>query len=573
MPNIYSLATQPLHLLGPIDAIPYAFTRPIRQYVTKIEWLDWQENVIGDYTAHAIGGSISIDSANDVRRTFALTMNNANGLYVPYGARTNMGVKVRIKRGIVSPNGTYWWNRGVFALSDPEAVHNGAEKTVSLQGADKWALLNGDLAGTLTETTVIPKNTNVADAIRAVAEDAGEFKFAFDVCAVTTPYTVTKEPGTTRAELIKELALIPSWDIYYDVEGYLRFRPLIDPLQKQVVANLSVGGAYRKCLIHSSYSPEWSKIKNYWKVIGYSDSATGITYDGSCQNNNPDSPTNTSPPPTGIGMKPGVLTDTNLTTDSLCEQRAAYELRKNLSKIDRTSFSVLPLPFLNEGDCIQCEDSAAGIDDAKYEIQSITEPLGFGLMEIGVWKCVTIYELVASDDFQGGLGDWQQLSAGTVDIFGISGDNCLRKSASADPNGGYRLLAKTITDFELVLYTRRDATGTGANSYSVTNASGNGYGVTLDYAGTLGIDRRASWARTSLAASAVTPSLGQWYTLRLIKVSSNLTAEVYAGKVTTFVSPLAVVDSANTAYTSFDRVAVNGGYTYYTDTVKVRRLL
>lgn len=541
--------------------------------MTRIEWLDWQENIVGDYTAHAIDGSISIDSANDVRRTFSLTMNNASGLYIPYGARTNMGVKVRIKRGIVTPQGTYWWNRGVFVLSDPEAVHNGAEKTVSLQGVDKWALLNGDLAGTLTETTVIPKDTNVADAIRAVAEDGGEFKFAFDVCTVLTPYTITKEPGTTRAELIKELALIPSWDIYYDVEGYLRFRPLIDPLQKQIVADLSVGGAYRKCLIHSSYAPEWSRIKNYWKVIGYSDSDTGITYDGSCQNNNPESPTNTSMPPTGIGIKAEVLTDTNLTTDSLCEQRAAYELRKNLSKIDRASFSVFSLPFLNEGDCIQCEDSATGIDDAKYEVQSITEPLGFGLMELGCWKCVTIYELVASDDFQTGLGSWQQLASGEVDIFGIGGDNCLRKKTNADPNGGYRLLSKPVTDFELVAYTRRDATGNGANSYAVVDADGDGYGITFDYAGTLGIDKRTAWTVTSLATSVITPSLGEWYTLRLIKVGSNFTAEVYEGKVASYTDALATVDAVDSTYTSFDREAVVGGYEYYTDNIAVRRLL
>ena len=215
-----------------------ALTAPIRQYVVKIEWLDWNENFVGDYTADVIDGNITIDVSRDVRRTFTMTINNAKGLYIPYGARTNMGVKVRIKHGIKTSQGDYFWNRGIFVLTDPEAIHKGSEKTVTLQGVDKWALLNGDLAGTLTDTTVIPIGTNVADAIRAVAADAGEFKFAFDTCTVTTPYTITKEPGTTRAELIKELALIPSWDIYYDVEGYLRFTPLIDPLQKQVVISL-----------------------------------------------------------------------------------------------------------------------------------------------------------------------------------------------------------------------------------------------------------------------------------------------------------------------------------------------
>jgi len=329
-----------------------------------------------------------------------------------------------------------------------------------------------------------------------------------------------------------------------------------------------------KILVSSNYKPEWSKIKNYWKVIGYSDSTTGKIYNGSCQNNNPESPTNTAAPPNGIGIKAEVLTDTNLTTDSLCEQRAAYELRKNLSTIDVSSHEILPLPFLNEGDCIQLEDTEAGITNAKYQIQTITEPLGLGLMELECWKCVTIFELVASDDFQSGLGLWQQLSSGVVDIYGIGGNNCLRKQTYADPNGGYRLLSKSIIDFELVLYTRRDATGTGANSYSLTDTSGNGYGISLDYTSNqLTIDKRSAWARTILASVAVTPTLANWYTLRLIKLGSNLTAEIYNDKVTIFSNPLAAVGTADGSYTSFDRVAVNGGYVFYTDDVRVRRLL
>ena len=217
----YILTKQP-----PIDKITVldeplkSLLSPIRQFMTKIEWLDWEENFVADHTADVLDGSLTIDAAGQIRRNFSMTVSNSSGLYVPNGARTSMGVKVRIKRGLLMANGgSVWWNRGVFALSDPSSVHSGADKTVEISGLDKWALLDGSLGGTLTNTTVIPKGTNIAEAIRAVAEDAGETKFAFDVCTVVTPYTVTKEPGESRADLIEELALIPSWDIYYDVDG------------------------------------------------------------------------------------------------------------------------------------------------------------------------------------------------------------------------------------------------------------------------------------------------------------------------------------------------------------------
>jgi len=565
---------QPTNSLTVNSDLINALTSPIRQYLTKIEWLDWTENIVSDYTVDVLDGSLNISKSNDIRRSFSMTVNNSTGLYIPNGARTNMGVKVRIKRGIKTSSGDYWWNRGIFVLTDPEAIHKSAEKIVNINGSDKWALLNGNLAGTLTETTEITIGTNIADAIRAVAEDAGETKFAFDICTEVTPYTVSVEPGTTRADIMKELALIPSWNLYYDVDGYLRFTPLIDPLQKQIVVDLSIGGAYRKCLVESSYSPEWSKVKNYWKVIGYSDPDTGIIYDGIVQDNNPDSPTNTATAPDGIGIKAEVVTNTNLTTDDLCEWQAVYELRKNLSEIDRSSHSILPLPFLNECDCIQLEDSTIGLVDDKYEIQTITEPFGLDLMQIECWQCKSIFTIVAYDDFQLGIGSWQQFG-GDIDIYGIEGNNCLRKNNKADPSGGYRLLDKACTDFELVVYTRRDDAGSGVNAYSVVDSSGNGYSLALIYgsSGLLSFGKRSMWIYSSLNTVNFIPTLGDWYTLRLNKIGSNFIAEIHAGKTLDFSSPLVSVSGFDATTTSFDRVAVNGGYPYYSDNITVRKLL
>jgi hypothetical protein len=559
-----------------IDRIRGAFISPILQYQNKIEWLDWNtESPIADYTSDAIDGSISVDKSNNIRRTFTLSVNNSNGLYVPNGARTNMGVKVRLKRGINTPTGITWYDRGVFVLSDPTSSHQGAQKLVDLQGVDKWALLDGSLGGTLASTTVIPNGTSISEAIRAVVEDAtGETKFAFDVCDVTTPYTITKEAGETVADLILELALIPSWELFYDVNGYLRFRPMIDPLQKQIVVDLSQDGIYRSLYIGGEYSPEWSKIKNSWKVLGYSDPDTGIIYDGTAQDNNPYSPTNTALPPYGIGEKLKVMTDSNLRSDDLCSQRAAYELRANLTKIDRSQHYIIPIPYLLEGDCVQLEDVSNGIPKDKYEIQAFTEPLGLGLMQIEAWRTSMVFEIIAFDDFQTGLNQWQQLGSGIIDVTGFEGNNCLRKTTNADPNGGYKLLSKNCTDFELVVYTRRDVAGLGTNSYAVVNSVGTGYGISLDYSNNiLTLDERITWTRSTLDSVEVTPEFEEWYTLRLTKLGSNFMAEIYEGKTLLFGNPLASVGALDTTTTSFDREAVLGGNVFYSDDIQVRKLL
>jgi hypothetical protein len=108
----------------------------------------------------------------------------------------------------------------------------------------------------------------------------------------------------------------------------------------------------------------------------------------------------------------------------------------------------------------------------------------------------------------------------------------------------------------------------------MTDSGGNGYGVALDYANDLLIlQKRTAWTTTTLATHTVIPSLTTWYTLRLIKVASNLTIEIHAGKTVDFSSPLAYAESVDSTYTSFAQENVNGGYPYYTDNPTVRKLL
>lgn len=364
-----------------------ALLSPIVSFYTKIEWLDWNESVIGDFTPYVIDGNITVDVSRNSRRNFTLRLENTSGLFIPGGSYVNMKVKVRLKRGVLSSQGIYWWNKGVYVLCDPESIHNKAEVEVNLNGYDKWALLDGTLGGILTETYIIPNGTLVSEAIKSLAQLAGETKFNFDPCAATTPYEITKDPGTTIADIITELALIPSYQIFYDIDGFLRFKPIVDANTKPILYDFSTTGEFKDFYIGGTYKPEWSKIKNYWKVIGYHDTTTGVIYSGVAEDNNPNSPTNTSPPPTGIGKKAEILEDSNLTSNDLCTQRAQYELQQNLKRINRSSHTLIPCPFLVEEDCIQLEDTKNGIQKGKYEIQSIYEPFNQE-MQIETWMVV-----------------------------------------------------------------------------------------------------------------------------------------------------------------------------------------
>lgn len=131
-------------------------------------------------------------------------------------------------------------------------------------------------------------------------------------------------------------------------------------------------------------------------------------------------------------------------------------------------------------------------------------------------------------------------------------------------------------DFEVTLQTLKvNTAGGNLNRYSITDAIGNGYGVSLSYTtGRLTLERRDDWAVTPLANSPTTlPGgmvLGDWYTLRLIRTRGELIAEAFLGQVDPAIStPALVATTADSRYQELNRINVNGGHEFYTDNVRV----
>lgn len=353
---------------------------PIRKVPVRIDWLDWDENVVGQYTGYALSGSITFDAGQDVRRSFTMTMENSSKLFIPNQSIVNQQAKVRIRRGVKTSGSTSYYSRGVYVLTDPSAVNRGSERTVTLNGLSKWALFDGTLGGKITETVTIPQGTNVAEAIKSILKLRNETKFNFDETDVVTPYEMTKEPGSTLAEFLKELALIPSWELFDAVDGYWRFRPMVDAAQKPIVADFSKSGTYRPLYISGSYDPKWSNIINKVKVVGYTDPDTGVTYSGTYE-----LPSTHHYSSTNIGERADIRQHPELTTNELCVTRAEYEVHQRLKEIDCSSHQLIFIPFLTELDCVEIEtDEISG----KHEIQRITENIANSEQSIEAWKVV-----------------------------------------------------------------------------------------------------------------------------------------------------------------------------------------
>gem|GEM_PF-6366148 len=180
------------------------------------------------------------------------------------------------------------------------------------------------------------------------------------------------------------------------------------------------------------------------------------------------------------------------------------------------------------------------------------------------------------DDFETWKG-WVQYSSGVVSqdcSLSYDGICSLKKDTYGDPNGGYKDLGFTLNyPFILEVWDRRTYnSGANADRVGVIDSDGNGYGWIIENGAspdTIYFDRRDSYTATTFGTQT---SLGKdyfdvWRFVQYIWNNGKHIAKVYDidGNL------LASVSATETTYSSFTRVYVFGGYTYYIDSIRIRK--
>jgi len=352
----------------------------VRQSIIKIEWLDNNENVVGVVTPTLINGTLDLDMDSGIRRRCSLTMSNLDGSYIPIPEGFLwVNSKFRLWTGLVIDGVEYLFSRGIFLIGEPAVNSFITEKTVSLTGYDKWAMLDGTLGGKLESDYIIPLGTNIGDAVRAIFQQAGEIKTPIisDITE-TTPYTITKTAGDTYADLLKDLANIVSWECFYDKDGYPRFQPPTDIEKDPSVWDFS---SSEVVYLGSAHRYDFTKIKNYVVVIG--DNINGSLVRAVAQDDNPTSPTRVSL----IGKRVLVIEDNLIYNNDLAQQRANYELQKAIAMYESVDLNCIPIDIIDEGSVVTITDSSAGLNQDRFIVQAVSFPLSFdGEMRLTVWK-------------------------------------------------------------------------------------------------------------------------------------------------------------------------------------------
>lgn len=279
----------------------YLQTQSVRQVFVKIEILDQHDNVIDEVSGSAIGGSYNIDSKSAIRRTCSITFNLEKG-YLP-SADSIFWINKRFKLYIglkeTRTNSVYWFKKGTYAIKDPTISIAINENTISINGLDKMALYNGDIAGQLETafiTEVVDENGEkvevyVEEAIEALMKDGGETKLSIaKETGLVLPYKIESAIGDTRYDIINKFnELFYNYQAYYDLDGYFVFgqkpayqsnsdfkNKIAMSFSKNVNNDIysSMGNTAYNLLISINRDIAYSNIKN--KIIVYG----GIHNDG-----------------------------------------------------------------------------------------------------------------------------------------------------------------------------------------------------------------------------------------------------------------------------------------------------
>jgi len=357
---------------------------PINEVYAKIELLDKNENVIDDITTKAIDGSISVSKERETRRTFSISLlNDDNEFTWSVGGRIWLDKRIKLWIGLKINNQIEFVPQGIFILTDMAASssHTG-ERIANLSGLDKWSLLSGDPVGKFTNHTTVEKGVKVSDAIKTISQGGGIDKFIFDDCDVTVPYTLTYDLGDSRGKAIKELADLAVYSIFFDVNGYLRFRPQVNLETMPSVwtydkSDYTLYAKSEKILDHA-------ELFNKILVIGGS-SQSG-TVSAIAQDDEADSPTSI----TNIGERLFLYNngspDPLITSTVLAQARADFELKNRLRIAERQPMEIMPNYLHEAEDVITLVDDWHNTND-KYELISFNIPLKpSAMMSAEVWR-------------------------------------------------------------------------------------------------------------------------------------------------------------------------------------------
>ncbi len=347
----------------------------VRSYVSvpifKIELLNKDETPFEDISEYVIEDSInySKEFKSGQVRSLSFDLINADGSYFPnHVGKIWYGTKIRISFGLLVEDSVIFFPRGVFAVKDA-SYKNGI---LSIQTADKFALIDGDISGTTDMIYKIKTQTSEAiptiESLLALDDGTGspyDTKRVFyppECNGVTIPYTIEIDYENSIGNIIIEIAKILSCDVFYDDYGHLTLFPFneITDLSLTEIDWFYVDGECQ--FFDFQMDIKFPDVYNKVMVVGAN--INGYLFDYTAENRNPASPTSIGNSP----LKFMYIEDSNINSDELCKIRAEYELQLATLLSVPIGFSSIYIPFLEVNHLIECTNDTIKYGDGGKKV-------------------------------------------------------------------------------------------------------------------------------------------------------------------------------------------------------------
>lgn len=365
----------------------------------KVELMDYGENVFAELQQDISAqdsGSISVNYQQGVRRSCSLTLINVDGEYLPsLQSRIWINSKFKVYNGIRVPSSYihpeedyYWFSQGVFVLTDPVANEDLSNRTITLNGVDKFGMLGSETNFTQTEGTYLMEaGTEVGEVIKAILNENMGNGYPFDVVTPfidpqvarnELPYELKKAPDEYFADILIEMGNMFDCDVFYDTNGRFNFIPtslnnerLKDRLTTSEDDNASLWDYEDVFTDYGSLNNQYNFTEVYNMVTVVSTHPNYDTFEATVSNNLPSSPVAIQV----IGKKRKYIESSQCYDQDTVNNYALYQLRK-LSIVQQSlTFNSIIIPHLDVNLPITIQDKHFGYEKEKYIIQSLSFPI------------------------------------------------------------------------------------------------------------------------------------------------------------------------------------------------------
>lgn len=347
-----------------LERIRYSHQAPIR-----VEVWDPYEKLI---ELPVIEGSVNVDSRRDVRRICSIRVVDYTGTLTPqtaFDALTPFGHELRIYRGVVLDNGTQEMvPLGIFVITAVNIQDSTDGVTIGIEGSDRSLKISR--AKFTDNDFYIADGTAKETAISNLLKDRWpevQTQFAPTQQTTTLLYPTLDQDKDPWKSAVR-IAESAGQDLYFDVDGIVKMRPIPDPDTQEVSISY----------LENAEAVLMSLTRN----LNTDDTFNGVIFTGEGSNLSlgvvgeawDENPASATYRYGSFGEVPKFMSSPTVLTVEEAQIAAEAELRKVLGATESISWTQIVNPAHDVYDVVKVVRANAKVD-TNVVLDSITIPL------------------------------------------------------------------------------------------------------------------------------------------------------------------------------------------------------